>query len=66
MAGTVGKLDSVFVDVLPKKRSGEAQYVTMASPNLESSEENFPKPLIRFGVPNHCELEPACRVAETP
>jgi integrase len=46
MAGAVGKLDSVFEDVMPKNGSGEAQYVTIASPECGSLEGISPKLLI--------------------
>jgi hypothetical protein len=35
MAGALGKLDSVFGDVMPEKNAGELRIVTIASPDSE-------------------------------
>jgi integrase len=46
MAGTVGKLDSVFNEVMPKNGSGEARYVTIASPDC-GGVEGSPSKLLK-------------------
>jgi hypothetical protein len=38
MAGAVGKLDSVFGEVMPQNGAGEARIVTIASPDSEGVE----------------------------
>jgi integrase len=41
MAGAIGKLDSVFEDVMPENRAGELRIVTIASPDSGGSKSEY-------------------------